>query len=101
MLKSILCCYSDAYILVSGTWTNTGAGTDNAAEETDERNKGVVFQNCAPHTNSISGTDKLKYIMQKMKMLLCQWIIQWNTVIIIQKHQEVYSNIIEARELIK
>ena len=65
MLKSSLCYYSDAYILVSGTWTNTGAGADDAAKETYERNKGQVFQNCATFTSCISEISKLKYIMQK------------------------------------
>ena len=54
MLKSSLCDYSDAYILVKGTITITGAGDDAAARQADERNKGVVFKNCAPFTNCIS-----------------------------------------------
>ena len=44
MLKSSLCGYSDAYIIVKGKITITGEG-DNAA---------VVFKNCAPFTNCIS-----------------------------------------------
>ena len=48
MLKSSLCGYSDAQILVSGTLTvaelATGTGT-NSVE--------VVFKNCAPFTNCI------------------------------------------------
>ena len=52
MLKSSLCDYSDAYILVKGTISvnNTaapGAGANNA-------NKKVIFKNCAPFTNCIS-----------------------------------------------
>ena len=54
MLKSSLCDYSDAYILVKGTITITGAGYDGAARQADERDKGVVFKNCAPFTNCIS-----------------------------------------------
>ena len=54
MLRSRLCDYSDAYILVSGTITITGAGADDAAKRLDERNKGVIFKNCAPFTDSIS-----------------------------------------------
>ena len=41
MIRSDLCDYSDAYILVSGTITITGAGDDDNAKRTDERNKGV------------------------------------------------------------
>ena len=54
MLKSILCDYSDAYILVKGKITIAGAGNDAAARQADERNKGVVFKNCAPFINCIS-----------------------------------------------
>ena len=51
MLKSSLCDYSDAYILVKGTISinNTAAGA--AANNT---NKKVIFKNCAPFTNCIS-----------------------------------------------
>ena len=54
MLKSSLCDYSDAYILVKGTITITGAGADAAARQADERGKGVAFKNCAPFTNYIN-----------------------------------------------
>ena len=54
MLKSSLCDYSDAYILVKGTITIAGAGADAAARQADERDKGVIFKNCAPFTNCIS-----------------------------------------------
>ena len=54
MLKSSLCDYSDAYILVKGTITNTGAGADAAARQADERDKGVAFKYCAPFINCIS-----------------------------------------------
>ena len=60
MLRSNLCDYADAYILVKGTITITGAGDDDAAKRLDERNKGVIFKNCAPFTKCISrinGTD--------------------------------------------
>ena len=54
MLKSSLCDCIDAYILVKGKITITGAGADAAARQTDERDKGVAFKNCAPFTNCIS-----------------------------------------------
>ena len=54
MLKSSLCDYSDAYILVKGRITIEGAGADAAARQADERDKGVEFKNCAPFTNCIS-----------------------------------------------
>ena len=65
MLKSSLCDFSDAYILVKGTVTvnNTaasGVGANNI-------NKKVIFKNCAPFTNCISEInntqiDNAKYI---------------------------------------
>ena len=53
MLKSSSCDYSDAYILVKKTITITGAGNDAAARQEDEREKVVIFKNCAPFTNCI------------------------------------------------
>ena len=44
MLKSSLCDYTDAYILVKGKITITGEGDDAAARQADERNKGVIFK---------------------------------------------------------
>ena len=54
MLRSNLCDYADAYILVKGTITVTGARDDDAAKQLDERNKGVIFKNCALFTKCIS-----------------------------------------------
>ena len=54
ILKSSLCDYRDAYVLVQRTITITGAGADAAARQADERDKGVAFKNCAPFTNCIS-----------------------------------------------
>ena len=54
MLKSSLCDYSDAYILVKGAITINGRGADAAARQADERDKGVSFKNCAPFINCIN-----------------------------------------------
>ena len=54
MLKSSLRDYSDAYILVKGKITITGTGDDTAAIQTDERDEGAAFKNCAPFTICIS-----------------------------------------------
>ena len=51
MLKSSLCIFSDAYILVKGMIKITGAGDDAAAREADKREKGVIFKSCAPFIN--------------------------------------------------
>ena len=52
MLKSSLCDYSDAYILVRGTITvhNTAAADADA----NNTNKKVILTSCAPLTNCIS-----------------------------------------------
>ena len=52
MLRSNLCDYSDAYILVKGNISannTTAAGTD-----ANNANKKVIFKNCAPFTNCLS-----------------------------------------------
>ena len=52
MLRSSLCDYSDAYILVKGNISvNNNAGAGAAANNT---NKKAIFKNCAPFTNCIS-----------------------------------------------
>ena len=48
MLKSRLCYYSDAYILVKGTITITGTEADPAACATDGNNKPVMFKYYVP-----------------------------------------------------
>ena len=58
MLKSSLCDYSNAYILVKGKITITGAGDNAAARQAGDRDsvkeKGVAFKNCAPFSNCIT-----------------------------------------------
>ena len=55
MLKSSLCDYSDAYILVKGTITLTNTAAQGAAA--NNTNKKVILKNCAPFTNCISETN--------------------------------------------
>ena len=54
MLRSNLCDYADAYILVKETIPITGEGDDAAARQPDERDKGLTFKNCASFTKCIS-----------------------------------------------
>ena len=44
MLRSNLCDYAGAYILVKGNITIAGAGNNDAARQADERDKGVIFK---------------------------------------------------------
>ena len=51
MLRSSLCDYSDAYILVKGNISvNNNAGAGAAANNIGKK---VIFKNCAPFTNCI------------------------------------------------
>ena len=51
MLKYSLCVYSDTYIPVKGRITITRAGVDVTAIHANERDKGLIFKNCAPSIN--------------------------------------------------
>ena len=57
MLKSSLCDYSDANILIKGRRTITGGRADAAAKHAEERDKRVVFKNFAPFTNCKTKTN--------------------------------------------
>ena len=93
MLRSSLCDYSDAYILVKGNITvNNTAAANNT-------NKKVIFKNCAPFTNCISkinnkDIDNAKYI--DILMLMYNLI---NIMTITQRHLEAYDNIVKTYQL--
>ena len=64
MFKSTLCYYSDSYILVKGNKKVNNTGTASAPTN---RNKKVIFKNCAPFIDCISQihnslVDNAKYI---------------------------------------
>ena len=55
MLRSNLCDYSDAYILVKGTITVTAPGVDNNANSIrDKRNRPVILKNNVPFVSCIT-----------------------------------------------
>ena len=54
MLKSGLCYYSVAYILIKGTLTIAGKGAKQAARQTDERDQEVKFKTLTLFTDCIS-----------------------------------------------
>ena len=60
MLKSSLCDYSHACILAKGRITITGARADAAARKADERNKGIIFKNCATLINCKSEINNIE-----------------------------------------
>ena len=99
MLRSNLCDYADAYILVKGTITITGAGNDDATKQADERGKGVTFKNCAPFTKCINRINNTEIdnakdidIVMPMYNLIEYTKMTQMIVIIIQKPLEVYFN---------
>ena len=58
ILRSSLCDYSDAYILVKGNITINNTAADGIAS--NNTNKKVIFKNCAPFTNCISKINNTK-----------------------------------------
>ena len=55
MLKSNLCDYSDAYILVNGTITVTAPGANNGVNNIrDKKNRSLVLKNNAPFVSCIT-----------------------------------------------
>ena len=70
MLRSSLCDYSDAYILVKRNKTVGNTAACGAA--TNNTNKNVILKNCAPFTNCISkiknDIDNAKYIATVIPM---------------------------------
>ena len=55
MLRSDLCDYSDAYILVKGTITVTAPGVNNNANNVrDNRNRPVILKNNVPFVSCIT-----------------------------------------------
>ena len=55
MLRSNLCDYSDAYILVKGTITVTAPGANNNANNIrDKRNRPLILKNNAPFVSCIT-----------------------------------------------
>ena len=58
MLKSSLCDYSDAYVLVKGTISVNNTAASGAA--VNNTNKKVIFKNCAPFTNCINEINNIQ-----------------------------------------
>ena len=99
-MKSSLCDYSDAYIIVKGTITITGAELDGAAKRLHERNKGVMFKNCVPFADCISEIDNIQvdstkdlHVVTLMKNLIEDSDNYSKTL-------EVYGNIPQIRPVI-
>ena len=107
MLKSRLCDYSNAYLLVSGTVTIGGAGADDNAKRTDERDKGVIFKNCAPYTDfksEINNTqiDNTKHLDVVMPMYnLIEYSNNYSKASILQRYymDDPNDNIVNSKSV--
>ena len=60
IIRSNLCDYSDAYILVSGTITIDGSGDNIAAKRSEEIKKGLIFENCVSFGGCISNINNIQ-----------------------------------------
>ena len=78
MLRSNLCDYSDAYILVKGTITVTAPGVNNGANNIrDKRNRPLILKNNAPFVSCITringelneDADELDIVMSMYNLL--------------------------------
>ena len=85
MIRSNLCDYSDAYILVKGTIIITGAGDDDAEKRLDERNKSVIFKNSPPFTKCISRINSTEIDNAQVIDINCEvnLILTWSSTCVI------------------
>ena len=93
MLKSSLCDYGDAYILVEGTISVNN--TADAGVVANNRNKKVIFRNCAPFTNCISEINNTQIDNAKDIDIVTPMynLIEYSDNY--SKQQKVYGNIIK------
>ena len=87
MLRSGLCYYADAYILVYGTITVTAPGVNNNANNIrDKRNRPLILKNNAPFVNNklIEDAEDLDIVMPMYNLLEYSKNYKKNCRIIIQ-----------------
>ena len=99
MIRSSLCDSADAYILVKGTITITGTGDDAAARQADERNKGVIFKNCAPFTKCKSKINNMEIDnAQDIDIVMSMYnLIEYSDNI--KKHLKVYGSTTKMNQI--
>ena len=101
MLKSGLCDYSHAYILVTRTITVVGAGANAVAIAADRNNKQAKPKNFASFTDCITGinntqVDDAKDLQIVMPMYNLE---EYSHSIITQKHLKVYINFAKTSQI--
>ena len=102
ILRSDVCDYSDADILMSGSLTIVGIGADDAAKRLDERYKVVVINNYALFIECMRGINNTQ-IDHAIYAGCCDAHVYFNknTAKLIKKHEDVYDNIIEMNQLLQ
>ena len=78
--------------------TITGAWDDAAARKADERNKGVIFENCAPFTKCITKINDTEVDnAQDIDLVMPMYnLVEY----IIQKHLDVYGSTAKINQII-
>ena len=89
LLTSILCYYSDAYILVKRTII-AGKGADTSARNLDAWNKQITFRNCDSFTNCISQINNTLVDNPEYLGVWCPCIIQYNTPVTVCKNNRMF-----------
>ena len=90
-------------MIKSSLYDNNGvyiAGDNAAARQADERNKGVIFKNCAPFTNCKSETNNIEIDNAKDIDIVMQMynLIEYSDNY--SKHLDVCGNITEISQMI-
>ena len=100
ILKSNLCHCSDAYILIEGRTTITGAGADDAEIQANKIDKGIIIKNCVPFINCKTEINNKGIYHGKIIDIVMPMYKKYSIVIIIQKNLEVYGNITDMSQMI-
>ena len=97
MLKSSLCDYSDAQILV--TRTISVSNTAGLGTISNNNNKEVIFKNCAPCPDCIGEINNTQVDNAKdIDVVMPTYnVIEYR--IITQKHLEFYGNIVKLSQI--
>ena len=70
MLRASICDYSDSYILLEGTIVVTNTGT---AAAPNNRNKKLIFRNCALFTDCVSEINNSEIAKKKALQRTLKW----------------------------
>ena len=98
MLKSRLCDYCDAYILVSGAITVIGTGHMLQQQPQTKIINKQYLKNCAPLTNCMTKINNMQVENAKELDVIMSIHNKQNMVIITKTYGEVYINFIEMSQ---